>query len=146
MDWVGYGFELAERILRDSMYGGDGHKCAENLRVVMLHSALEKGDELKDIIFKNLAKDPIESPLKVVIATVALGIGVDLRYVAQVIHACPPQNLEAYIQHIGRGGQNSEMQCEAILYFNSSDLGCLNISKEIKEYCRNDTLCRRVFF
>lgn len=51
----------------------------------------------------------------------------------------------AYIQHIGRGGRNSEMQCEAILYFNSTDLGRPNISKEIKEYCRNDTLCRRVF-
>lgn len=50
----------------------------------------------------------------------------------------------AYIQHIGRGGRNSEMQCEAILYFNSTDLGRPNISKEIKDYCRNDTLCRRV--
>lgn len=49
----------------------------------------------------------------------------------------------AYIQHIGRGGRNSEMQCKAILYFNSTDLGRPNISKEIKEYCRNDTLCRR---
>lgn len=46
MDWVGYGFELAERILRDSMYGGDGQKSADNLRVVMFHSALEKGNEV----------------------------------------------------------------------------------------------------
>lgn len=50
--------------------------------------------QLKDIIFKNLAKDPEDSPLKVVIATVALGMGADLRHVAQVIHAGPPQNLE----------------------------------------------------
>lgn len=46
MDWVGYGFELAERILRDSMYGGDGQKSADILRVVMFHSALEKGNEV----------------------------------------------------------------------------------------------------
>lgn len=46
MDWVGYGFELAERILRDSMYGGNGQKSADNLRVVMFHSALEKGNEV----------------------------------------------------------------------------------------------------
>lgn len=44
----------------------------------------------------------------------------------------------------GRGGRNSEMQCEGFLNFNSTDLGRPNISKEIKEYCRNDTLCRRV--
>jgi hypothetical protein len=41
-----------------------------------------------------LAKDPKESPLKVVIATVALGMGADMRHVAQVIHVGPPQNLE----------------------------------------------------
>lgn len=41
--------------------------------------------QLKDIIFKNLAKDPEDSPL---------GMGADLRHVAQVIHAGPPQNLE----------------------------------------------------
>lgn len=45
MDWVGYGFELAERILKDSMYGGDG-QSADNLRVVMFHSALEKRNEV----------------------------------------------------------------------------------------------------
>jgi hypothetical protein len=28
------------------MYGGDGRKCPENLRVVMFHSALEKGNEV----------------------------------------------------------------------------------------------------
>lgn len=46
MDLVGYGFELAENILRDSMYGGDGQKSADNLIVVMFHSALEKGNEV----------------------------------------------------------------------------------------------------
>lgn len=46
MDWVGYGFELAERIFRDSMYGCDGQKSADNLGIVMFHSALEKGNEV----------------------------------------------------------------------------------------------------
>ena len=37
-------------------------------------------NQLKESIFKNLAKDPKDSPLKVVIhvATVALGMGADL--------------------------------------------------------------------
>ena len=46
--------------------------------------------QLKEIIFKNLVKDPKDSPLKVVIATVALGIGADLRHIAQIIHTPPP--------------------------------------------------------
>lgn len=47
-----------------------------------------------------------------------------------------------YIEHIGRGGR-SGTQCNTILYYNSSDLGRPNISKEIIEYCRNRTHCRR---
>lgn len=39
-----------------------------------------------------MAKNPQDSPLRVVIATVALGMGADLRYVSQVIHAGPPKN------------------------------------------------------
>ncbi|XP_078327384.1 uncharacterized protein LOC144623107 isoform X2 [Crassostrea virginica] len=142
MDWVGYGAESAERILKNDLYGGNGTKCTENLRVIMFHSSIEKGEKLKEIIFKNLAMDPKDSPLKVVIATVALGMGADLRHIAQIIHAGPPKNIEAYIQHIGRGGR-SGTQCNDILYYNSSDLGRPNISKEMKEYCRNSTQCRR---
>ena len=54
-------------------------------------------NQLKEIIFKNLAKDPKDSPLKVVIATVALGMGADLRHIAQIIHAGPPKNIEGLI-------------------------------------------------
>jgi superfamily II DNA helicase RecQ len=48
--------------------------------------------QLKEIIFTSLAKE--ESPLKIAIATVALGMGADLRHVARVIHAGPPKNIE----------------------------------------------------
>ena len=47
-------------------------------------------NQLKEIIFKNLAKDPKDSPLKAVIITVALGMGANLRHIAQIIHAAPP--------------------------------------------------------
>lgn len=47
--------------------------------------------QMKNIIFNNLAKDPHESPLKIVFATIALGMGADLRHVLQVIHIGPPK-------------------------------------------------------
>lgn len=50
--------------------------------------------QMKNIIFNNLAKDPYESPLKIVFATIALGMGADLRHVLQVIHIGPPKNME----------------------------------------------------
>lgn len=50
--------------------------------------------QMKNILFNNLAKDPHESPLKIVFATIALGMGADLRHVLQVIHIGPPKNME----------------------------------------------------
>ena len=50
--------------------------------------------QIKNTIFNNLARDPHESPLKVVLATIALGMGADLRHVSQVIHIGPPKNME----------------------------------------------------
>lgn len=50
--------------------------------------------QMKNIIFNNLAKDPHESPLKIVFATIALSMGADLHHVLQVIHIGPPKNME----------------------------------------------------
>ena len=43
-------------------------------------------NQLKESIFKNLAKDPKDSPLKVVIATVAMGMGADLWHKGMAVY------------------------------------------------------------
>lgn len=48
MDWVGYGFELACKILGTDMFVGDQE--VKNQRVAMYHSCIEKGDEVKYFI------------------------------------------------------------------------------------------------
>ncbi|XP_062621809.1 ATP-dependent DNA helicase Q1-like [Saccostrea cucullata] len=140
MDWVGYGFEVSSKILGTDMHVGN--KSPENQRVVMYHSSIEKGDKLKDIIFKNLSKPPCESPLKLVFATIALGMGADLQHVERVIHVGSPMNMEAYIQQVGRAGRNGK-QCIAVIFFNNSDLGRQGVSKSVKDFCKNDSECRK---
>ena len=41
------------------------------------------------------------APLRVIIVTIAFGLGIDCHDVCQVIHVSPPQDIESYIQHIG---------------------------------------------
>ncbi|XP_046568615.1 ATP-dependent DNA helicase RecQ-like [Haliotis rubra] len=102
-DWVGRSYELAERMLGDA--------------------SMEKtGDKIKSIILQNLAEDPANSPLKIVFATIALGMGADLRHVRRVINIGPPKRLENYVQQIGRAGRSGQ-QSEAILFYNNSDIG-----------------------
>ena len=44
-----------------------------------------------------------ESPLRIVCATVAFGMGLDCTDVCQVIHVGAPDDVEFYIQETGRG-------------------------------------------
>ena len=43
----------------------------------------------------------IHVQLRVVIATVAFGMGIDCRNVTQVIHMLPPPDVESYVQETG---------------------------------------------
>ena len=51
----------------------------------------------------------MQSSLRVVIATVAFGMGIDCAAIRQVVHLGAPDDVEAYIQdtcRAGRDGQN----------------------------------------
>ncbi|XP_046561667.1 uncharacterized protein LOC124270684 [Haliotis rubra] len=96
-DWVGRSYELAERMLGDKMYSGGLE--LKHTRVVQFHASMEKtGDkesymQIKSIILQNLAEDPANSPLTIVFATIALGMGADLRHVRKVINIGPPKKV-----------------------------------------------------
>ena len=80
------------------------------------------------------------APLRIVVATVAFGMGVDCCSVNQVIHWGPATDMEGYLQECGRAGRNGEF-ASALLYVKKTDLRYL--SDEAKSYCLNQTICRR---
>jgi superfamily II DNA helicase RecQ len=48
----------------------------------------------------------------------------------------------AYVQEIGRAGR-SDIDAQAILFFNKSDIASAHMTREMKEYCVNTNTCRR---
>ncbi len=56
----------------------------------------------------------IDSELRVVIATVALGMGVNCPDVSQVIHFRSPSNLFSYAQEAGRCGGDGTKSLESV--------------------------------
>ena len=80
--------------------------------------------------------------LRVVIATIAFGLGLDCPNVRFVVHWGPPANAEAYLQETGRAGRDGT-QAQAILYHGPGQLRKDMVEEHMIEYCRNTQVCRR---
>ena len=81
----------------------------------MYHS--KTPDNIKELVLSSLLE--IDGKCRVVIATSALGMGVNIPDVRSIIHYAPPpphpSNVEEYIQEVGRGGRDGK-RCDATLY------------------------------
>ena len=82
------------------------------------------------------------SRLRIVIATVAFGMGIDCPNIRQVIHWSPPSDIEAYIQEIGRSGSDGNM-AYATLFYSKKNISLPFKDSSMVAYCRNNNTCRR---
>jgi len=92
--------------------------------------------EVKEDIIKAFTK---ESSLRIVIATVAFGMGIDCSGVHQIIHIDPPSDLESYIQEMGRVGRDG-MQSVALLCKTNKEK---HLDDNMIKCQSNETVCRR---
>ena len=81
-----------------------------------------------------------DSCLRVLICTSAFGMGIDCKAVHNVVHWGPPEDIEAYVQEVGRGGRDGS-ETQACLYFDKG--GMAAVDANMKRYCMNEALCRR---
>ena len=72
----------------------------------------------------------IDSSLRLVIATSAFGLGIDISDIRRVIHWGLPSSIEEYVQEAGRAGRDGHIS-HAILY--EGHVG-KSLDKRIKEY------------
>ena len=89
---------------------------------------------MKSKVIEELGKK--NSYIRVVFATTALGMGVNTRYVQNVIHITPSSSMESYFQEIGRAGRAGG-DAHAVLYYNNSDVAANrdNVNLDMKGYC-----------
>ena len=85
----------------------------------------------------------MNTSLKVIVATVAFGMGIDVPDIRHVIHWGPPSSIAAYVQESGRCGRDGT-NATATLYYTPTDFsGFHPPAASIKEYCYSVKQCRR---
>ena len=102
----------------------------------------------KDVIIKSLLEP--QGKIRVVFATVAMGMGVDLRGVNTIIHYGAPSSIEDYFQASGRGGRSGD-SAQSIIYWTPADCPMRKEPSsqhhkdvnDIRRYLENTSVCRR---
>ena len=107
------------------------------VRIVDMYMSITE-QEVKDSIVNSFTTD---STLRVVIATIAFGMGVNCTDVRQVIRYGFPSDIESYIQEMGRAGRDG-LPDLATLVKKPRHGG--KRDKAILEYSSNSQNCRRV--
>lgn len=93
----------------------------------------------KDGILDAFTRD---SQLRIVIATIAFGMGSDCPDVRQIVHIGSPDDIESYIQETGRAGRDGQLSLATLLIANER---WQHADDSMKEYLENNDKCRRDF-
>ena len=112
-----------------------GNKGNNNCLVEMLRSCTPSAN--KEYFIKSFQQGC--GVIRVLMATIAFGMGVNCQAVSRVIHFAPSKNIESYAQETGRAGRNGS---QAIAYLLNNGLLLNHVELDIKSYIKTD-MCRR---
>ncbi len=97
-------------------------------------------ESVKDTIVKIFTS---VSQLRVVICTIAFGMGIDSPDVRVIVHWGVSEDSEMYVQESGRAGRDG-LKSYAITYYGKGDLNKKYVSHQMIKYCINEeSQCRR---
>ena len=131
---------------KEQYYPDGASEISDNRLFGMYHASTTKHN--KEVILKSICQ--ADGVVRVVIATIALGMGVDMKNVNTIIHYGAPRSIDDYFQECGRGGRSGE-QCISTVFWKPAEAPMYkkpaNSSQSdivaVRQYLTNSTVCRR---
>ncbi|PSS26939.1 ATP-dependent DNA helicase Q-like [Actinidia chinensis var. chinensis] len=104
--------------------------CDSNISAMSYHSGIPTKDRSR------IQESFCSNKIRVVVATVAFGMGLDKSDVGAVIHYTLPESLEEYVQEIGRAGRDGRLSYCHLLFDDNTyfKLRSLSYSDGVDEY------------
>ena len=103
-----------------SFHPPDAIPCAKNRLYAMFHQSTEQ--EIKETVIRSFKKT--ESTCRVVIATIALVMGMNFPDVRRVVNYGPPNSLEQYVQQCGRARRDQKQSSAILLWHGRQTKTC----------------------
>ena len=115
-----------------------GEKTFKNCLVAMYHRATATRNK------KHVSEcfPQLNSILRIVVATSAFGMGVNIPDVQYVLHWAAPRTIESFYQEAGRAGRDGR-NSKSIVYFHATDVSTRMTDERMALYCKDDKTCRR---
>lgn len=124
------------RCLRDKAFLCDNRKSSTRI-IAMFYSSTS--DKKKKEIMQDLTSS--NPHFRVVICTNALGLGVSINCIENIVHFGCPRSIEDYAQEVGRAGRLGNFS-KAFLYYSSVHF--IGADGNIKDFVKNNEKCRRL--
>ena len=137
----GFAYKFFEHFLGVEQYFPAGTLPTPSNRLFAQFHAPQT-NQMKEELLKQLCSKC--RTIRVVFATIAIGMGVDIPDIRQVIHVVPPCSMKAYFQETGRAGRDGKPS-SAYLFYNNRDIGKNRVAMQddMRFFCSSNDICLR---
>jgi ATP-dependent DNA helicase RecQ len=132
LEALGYFYQFLNYELKDQQFVGEA--IPENR--IFAQYRKDYTETMKQHIIFEIKREV--SKIRLILATVALGMGLDALRITRIIHCRPLTTLEKYFQEIGRAGRKGQKATDLLLY-NNNDIAKnrKGLSNAMSQICRN---------